>query len=88
MPVDYAMVAAGYGAKSYTVRNREELIEALADSKKQKTCTLIDIKVLPKTMTGGYGAWWHVGIASVSGSESVRQAFADKEEHLRSSRKY
>ncbi len=88
VPVDYAMVAAGYGAKSYTVRNREELLEALADSKKQKTCTLIDIKVLPKTMTGGYGAWWHVGIASVSGSESVRQAFADKEEHLRSSRKY
>ncbi len=88
VPVDYAMVAAGYGAKSYTVRNMEELKEALADSKKQRVSTLIDIKVLPKTMTGGYGAWWHVGIASVSAADSVKQAYAEKEEHLSRARKY
>ena len=29
-----------------------------------------DIKVLPKSMTDGYGAWWHVGIASTSSKEA------------------
>lgn len=86
--VDYAAIAKGYGAKSYTVRNLEELKLALEDSKKQKVSTLIDIKVLPKTMTGGYGAWWHVSIASVSESESVNKAFEEKEENLKKARKY
>ena len=35
----------------------EELEAALIDSKKQSVSTLIDIKVLPKSMTDGYDAW-------------------------------
>lgn len=88
IPVDYAKIAEGYGAKSYSVRTVEELREALEDSKKQKESTLIEIKVLPKTMTGGYGAWWHVGIAEVSSKESVNQAYKDKESNLQKARKY
>lgn len=88
MPMDFAMSAAGYGAKTYTVKTLEDLAFALEDSKKQTVSTLIDIKVLPKSMTDGYGAWWNVGLASVSDIESVREAYKNKTENLKKARKY
>ena len=50
VPVDFAMNAASYGCKSYTAHTEEELIAAIEDAKKQKVSTLIDCKVMPKTM--------------------------------------
>ena len=88
MPIDFAACAAGYGAKTYRVKNMEELKEALADSLKQEVSTLIDIKVLPKTMTDGYGAWWHVGVAGTSENEKVRSAYENKQKNLEKARKY
>lgn len=88
MPIDFAMSAAGYGVKTYKVKTLDELKAALEDSKKQTVSTLIDIKVLPKSMTDGYGAWWNVGVASVSEKESVREAYKDKTENLKKARKY
>lgn len=87
-PIDFAKCASGYGVKTYTARTLEELEQALEDSKKQTVSTLIDIKVLPKTMTDGYGAWWHVGIASTSSNEAVNVAFENKQENLRKARKF
>ena len=88
LPIDFAMCAAGYGCKTYQVRTMEDLAFALEDAKKQTVSTLLDIKVLPKTMTDGYGAWWHVGIASTSGKPSVRNAYNEKEKNLSKARKY
>jgi len=88
VPIDFAKSASGYGVKTYTAKTLEELEAALEDSKKQTVSTLIDIKALPKTMTDGYGAWWHVGIASTSNNEKVRKAFEDKEENRKKARKY
>ncbi len=88
MQIDYAMSAAGYGVKTYSVKTMEELAFALEDSKKQTVSTLIDIKVLPKTMTDGYGAWWNVGIASVAAKEGVQEAYKNKVENFRKARKY
>jgi len=88
VPIDFAKCAEGYGVKTYRVTSMEELEAALADSKKQKVSTLLDIKVLPKTMTDGYGAWWHVGVAEISPKESVRKAWEAKEENLKKARKY
>lgn len=76
IPIDFAKVAEGYGAKGYTVRTIEELDAALEDAKKQKVSTLIDIKVLPKTMTDGYGSWWNVGTAAVSEKPEGQAAYA------------
>ncbi|MNC77258.1 3D-(3,5/4)-trihydroxycyclohexane-1,2-dione hydrolase [compost metagenome] len=50
----------------------------MEEARKQERSTLIDIKVLPKTMTHGYGAWWHVGVPEVSGSEAVQAAYEQK----------
>lgn len=86
--IDFAKCASGYGVKTYTATTLEELEAALEDSKKQTVSTLIDIKVLPKSMTDGYGAWWHVGIASTSSKEGVNNAFKNKEENLRKARKF
>lgn len=88
MKIDFAQVAKGYGAKTYAVHTLGELSEAIEDSKKQSVTTLIDIKVLPKTMTKGYGSWWHVGVAEVSKKESIQQAFQDKQESIKKSRPY
>ena len=87
-PIDFAKCASGYGVKTYTATTLEELEAALIDSKKQDVSTLIDIKVLPKTMTDGYGAWRHVGIASTSSNKAVNTAFENKEENLRKARKF
>jgi 3D-(3,5/4)-trihydroxycyclohexane-1,2-dione acylhydrolase (decyclizing) len=70
------------------VRTAEELEAALEDSKKQSVSTLIDIKVLPKSMTEGYGGWWRVGAPEVSARESVQKARLDLDAHLKQARKY
>ncbi len=88
LPIDFAMSAAGYGVKTYKVNSMEQLAQALEDSKKQTVSTLIDIKVLPKSMTDGYDAWWHVGIASTSEKDSVKDAYKKKSENLNKARRY
>jgi 3D-(3,5/4)-trihydroxycyclohexane-1,2-dione acylhydrolase (decyclizing) len=88
MTIDYAKAAEGYGVKTYSVRTMQELEYAILDSKKQTVSTLIDIKVLPKTMTHGYDSWWHVGIAEVSSKQSIQSAFKDKESNLVKARAY
>lgn len=88
MNIDYAKVAEGYGAKVYRVNSGEELEAALEDAKKQDISTLIDIKVLPKTMTNGYKSWWNVGVAEVSENEKVQKAFEEKNQVRQVTRQY
>lgn len=88
IPIDFAKNAEAYGCKTYTAKTMEELEFALIDSQKQTVSTLIDIKVLPKSMTDGYGAWWHTGVASVSKNEKVNKAFESKEENKNKARRY
>ena len=88
MPINYAMVAAGYGCKTYTATTMEELQAALLDAKKQTVSTLIDIKVLPKTMTDGYGAWWNVGLASATSVPKQQEAYKNLISSREKARKY
>lgn len=88
MKIDFAASAAGYGVKTYHVTSVEQLQEALKDAKKQTVSTLIDIKVLPKTMTNGYDSWWHVGVAEVTNSQSVQAAYESKVSNLQKARSY
>ncbi|MFA2566110.1 3D-(3,5/4)-trihydroxycyclohexane-1,2-dione acylhydrolase (decyclizing) [Bacillus wiedmannii] len=88
MKIDFAASAAGYGVKTYRVTSIEQLRVALKDAKKQTVSTLIDIKVLPKTMTNGYDSWWHVGVAEVSNSPSVQASYESKVSNLQQARSY
>jgi len=74
LPVDFAKIAEGYGCKAYTVTTPHELMQALVASKSETKTVLFDIKVAHKSMSGGYGAWWRVGVPGVSDSESVQTA--------------
>ncbi len=75
--IDYAGMGEAMGAVGYRVKTKAELIAALEDSKAQTCCTLIDMKVLPKTMTDGYGSWWNCGVSAANVSEKGEQAYAD-----------
>lgn len=89
VPIDFAMNAASYGCKTYKVHNAEELKAAIEDAKKQTVSTLIDCKVLPKTMVHGYGDWWRVGVAQVSKSQKVHDVYENlMVPHYEAARKY
>ncbi|MDG6880996.1 3D-(3,5/4)-trihydroxycyclohexane-1,2-dione hydrolase [Phocoenobacter uteri] len=88
VPVDFAMNGASYGCKTYKVTTEEELLFALEDAKKQTVSTLIDVKVLPKTMVHGYGSWWHVGVAEVSNKETIQHAYQNAQKHINEARRY
>ena len=88
MNVDYAMCARGYGFVTYTAKTMDELRNALEDSLRQTKPVLIDIKVLPKTMTDGYGSWWNVGCSDVPRTEGGKKALAERKAHLNEARKY
>lgn len=88
LSIDYAMSARAYGFKSYTARTEDELAAALRDSLTQTAPVLIDIKVMPKSMTHGYGGWWNVGITELPENEKQKSVLAEKKEKLKSARKY
>ncbi|MFY2153004.1 3D-(3,5/4)-trihydroxycyclohexane-1,2-dione acylhydrolase (decyclizing) [Mammaliicoccus sciuri] len=88
MNIDYAKIAEGYGAKSYKVDSIESLTSAINLAKKETTSTLIEVKVLPKTMTGDYNSFWHVGVSETSEKESINNARTQLDENLKVSKRY
>lgn len=88
VPVDFAMSAAAYGCKTYKVTTIAQLHAALADAREQSVSTLIDIKVLPKTMIHGYLSWWRVGVAQVSTSARTNACAKQLNERLAKARQY
>ncbi len=85
---DFAMIGRGYGMTTWTARTAQELSAALEMAKAEAGSVLIDIKVLPKSMTDGYGAWWHVGIGDSASNAGIRAAYEDKVAHLAKARMY
>ena len=88
VPVDFAANAAAYGCKTYTVKSMDALRAALDDARRQTVSTLIDIKVLPKTMVHKYGSWWHVGVPEVSTSSEIDEAARRMKAALARARRY
>lgn len=85
---DFAAIAQSYGAAAYRAHTLQELEQALQASCKETRCTLIDMKVLPKTMTEGYASWWHTGVAAQSKSETGQKAYNEKEKQRKKARLY
>lgn len=88
VPVNFAMLAAAYGCKTYSITTEQQLIDALADARQQTVSTLLDIKVLPKTMVHKYLSWWRVGGAQVAKSEKIVAVAHKLQENIDKARDY
>ena len=89
MPVDFAKIAEGYGCRAFTVRSLEELRAAMVEAKKiEGVPVLFDIRVLPKSMTDGYGSWWRVGDTEVSENPRNLVAYEENLAHMKQARAY
>lgn len=88
IPIDFAANARSYGAKTYTATTVDELKDALEKSRQDSVSTLIDIKVVPGTMTGGYESWWRVGVPEVAQSEAVLEAHKLMANEIQKARKF
>ena len=84
MPVNFAKIAEGYGCKAYTIRSLQELYAALKEAKTIEGVPVVfDIRVLPKSMTEGYGSWWRVGDTEVSENPRNLAAYEDHLLHVK-----
>lgn len=84
VPIDYAMSARAYGYEAYTARTEEELRFALSASLKTEKPVLIDIKVLPKTMTDGYeGGWWQTGVTHAPRNQKQADALEELKANIK-----
>ncbi|MCP4135047.1 MAG: 3D-(3,5/4)-trihydroxycyclohexane-1,2-dione acylhydrolase (decyclizing) [bacterium] len=88
IPVDYAKIAEGYGCKTWTVTNSDELKVAFTEAKECKVSTLIDIKVDFDSMSGGYESWWRVGTPQVSEKKLVVKAVKELESNFKNIKQY
>lgn len=88
IPIDFAANAKSYGAETYTITTVEELRVALAKAKESLVSTLLNIKILPGSMTGGYEFWWRVGVPEVAESKAVLKAHAQMVAEIRKARKF
>ena len=89
MAVDFSKIAEGYGCRAFTVRSMEDLEKALREAKAiQNVPVVFDIRVMPKSMTEGYGSWWRCGDVQVSENPRNMAAYQDHLDHVKDARKY
>lgn len=89
IPVDFAKIAEGYGCKAFTIHTIDEMKAAIKEAKKIEGVPVVfDIRVLPKSMTEGYGSWWRVGDTEVSENPRNLKAYEDHLAHVKDARKY
>ncbi|AOV96884.1 3D-(3,5/4)-trihydroxycyclohexane-1,2-dione acylhydrolase (decyclizing) [Edwardsiella hoshinae] len=86
--VDFAQNAESYGCRAWRVHDEQSLLTALMASRGYPGPTLLDIKVLPKTMSHDYAAWWRTGDAQVATSPAVRDAAQQTRAQLQNARQY
>lgn len=86
--VDFARNAESYGCRAWKVHDQPSLLAALDASKAHPGPTLLDIKVLPKTMTHDYAAWWRTGDAQMADSPAIQTAAQRTVEQLKKARQY
>jgi 3D-(3,5/4)-trihydroxycyclohexane-1,2-dione acylhydrolase (decyclizing) len=87
LELDFAQNARSYGARGLSARTLEEFRRAVRKALKESRSTLIDVKVTPKSMTGGYDSWWRVGTAEVSRNPQVAEAAALMKKEIDRARK-
>ena len=87
-PVDFKKYAEAIGVKAFYANNVNEFKELLRTTRKEDVSTLIEVKVLPGTMTDGYHSWWRVGIPEVSNCKATTDSNLKMSEEISKARAY
>jgi 3D-(3,5/4)-trihydroxycyclohexane-1,2-dione acylhydrolase (decyclizing) len=88
LAIDFQKYAQGLGAKSYFAEDINALKKMLQQAKQETISTVININVLPNSMTKGYESWWRVDIAEVSSQEEVVSAHHAMKEKINMAKAY
>jgi len=88
VPIDFTSIAKGYGAKVYKVDTLDDLKTAIEQAKTDEVSTLIEIRVLPGTMTDGYESFWRVGTAQIAEDPRVTEAAKSMKDHVSKAKPY
>jgi 3D-(3,5/4)-trihydroxycyclohexane-1,2-dione acylhydrolase (decyclizing) len=86
VPIDFAALCQGYGARAIRARTREELEAALDEMRKETRTTAVVIEVDKEARVPGYESWWDVPISEVSEIESIRAARAAYDDAVKKER--
>jgi 3D-(3,5/4)-trihydroxycyclohexane-1,2-dione acylhydrolase (decyclizing) len=80
MEVDFVANAASMGAWAKRARTPEELVDAIAEARRETRTSVVVVETAYDERVPGYESWWDVAIAEVSERESARAARKKYEE--------
>ena len=87
-PVDFKKYAEALGVKAFFAENVVTLKHSLEKARSEQVSTLIEIKVLPGTMTGGYHSWWRVGVPEISNCKATQESHMEMAKEINKARSY
>jgi len=86
--VDFKKYAEALGVKAFFAEDSDQLRHYLEKARSEQVSTLIEVKVLPGTMTGGYNSWWRVGVPEVSKCKATQDSHIEMAKEVRKARSY
>ena len=86
--VDFKKYAEALGVKAFYAEDADQLSCSLEKARSERFSTLIEVKVLPGTMTGSYYSWWRVGIPEVSNCKATQESHLEMAKEISKARAY
>ena len=86
--IDFKKYAEALGVKAFFAENDYKLRHSLEKARIESVSTLIEVKVLPGTMTEGYHSWWRVGVPEVSNCEATQDSHLEMAKEISKARVY
>ena len=86
--VDFKKYAEALGVKAFYAEDADQLSCSLEKARSETVSTLIEVKVLPGTMTGGYHSWWRVGVPEVSNCKATQDSHLEMAREISKARAY
>ena len=86
--VDFKKYAEALGVKAFYAEDADQLSCSLEKARSEPGSTLIEVKVLPGTMTGGYHSWWRVGVPEVSNCKATQESHLEMAREISKARAY
>ena len=87
-PVDFKKYAEALGIKAFFAEDVDTLRHSLEKARNELGSTLIEVKVLPGTMTGGYYSWWRVGVPEVSKCKATQESHLEMAKEIKKARSF